>query len=748
MITVGAAYMSVPDAPIKEIMKDMIEMCRGVQHPIRGLFLRYYLSQTARDHLPTGNSEGPEGNLQDSIQFIVTNFIEMNKLWVRLQHQGHSREREKRTKERKELQILVGSNLVRLSQLEGIDKEYYRSTILPAILEQIVQCRDVIAQEYLLDVVSQVFPDEFHLYTLDLFLNAISNLHPQTSVKKVVLALVNRLADYAARESENEDITTKLKKAVIEEPKDQSEDKETEDKEKEEGEKEEEEEKIEIVRGVPTNINLFEIFWSFLQKLLETRPDLPFQDTTALLFGIARLSLNCYPDQVDRIDKILAFILEKVEQLNDTPEAHSAETTNNILELLKLLIQSFPNVLTVLTLKSFIPLLVSQPSKTQQAVASSVANDVLKGGNKISTIEEVEGIFGLVRIVIRQGLDTQKPGVSVGADTLSGLMGDASEAIEDDKEISDAVMADQSNLAKIVHLIYNKDTATHFELLSAARKALSAAGPFIRFTYPALVTGALRLARRIKARESIDTEWNEKVNNTFTFVQQVVNEIYRVGAADKALRLYVNSASVADQCGAEEAAYEYFAQAFTIYEEAISDSRAQYQAILLIAGTLQSSRNFSPDSYDTLVSKCALYGSKLLKKPDQCRAVYLASHLWWAVEIPALGEQEETTEFYRDGNRVLECLQRSLRVADACMDAAVSVELFVEILNRYLYFFDRGNEKVTVKYITGLIDLIQRNLKSLTEGNLSDSPRKHFERTLEYINDQKEHDERFQKIVW
>lgn len=39
MITVGTVYMSVPDAPVKEIMKDMIEMCRGVQYPIRGLFL-------------------------------------------------------------------------------------------------------------------------------------------------------------------------------------------------------------------------------------------------------------------------------------------------------------------------------------------------------------------------------------------------------------------------------------------------------------------------------------------------------------------------------------------------------------------------------------------------------------------------------------------------------------------------------------------------------------------------------------
>src|SRR5689334_17718099 len=50
MITVGTVYMGVEDAPVKEIMKDMMEMSRGVQHPIRGLFLRYYLMGQARDY--------------------------------------------------------------------------------------------------------------------------------------------------------------------------------------------------------------------------------------------------------------------------------------------------------------------------------------------------------------------------------------------------------------------------------------------------------------------------------------------------------------------------------------------------------------------------------------------------------------------------------------------------------------------------------------------------------------------------
>ena len=118
-----------------------------------------YISIVVQLFVPIVDSmRRPKGNLQDSMNFVLTNFIEMNKLWVRLQHQGHSRDREKREMERKELRILVGTNLVRLSQLEGVDLEMYQKQILPSVLQQIVVCKDVIAQEYLMEVVIQVRP--------------------------------------------------------------------------------------------------------------------------------------------------------------------------------------------------------------------------------------------------------------------------------------------------------------------------------------------------------------------------------------------------------------------------------------------------------------------------------------------------------------------------------------------------------------------------------------------------------------
>lgn len=52
LITVGSVYIKSQEAPAKDILKDLVEMSRGVQQPIRGLFLRSYLSQISRDKLP------------------------------------------------------------------------------------------------------------------------------------------------------------------------------------------------------------------------------------------------------------------------------------------------------------------------------------------------------------------------------------------------------------------------------------------------------------------------------------------------------------------------------------------------------------------------------------------------------------------------------------------------------------------------------------------------------------------------
>ena len=58
LVTVGIVYIKANEGSRRDILKDMVEMCRGVQHPLRGLFLRNYLLQCTRNYLPDSITDG------------------------------------------------------------------------------------------------------------------------------------------------------------------------------------------------------------------------------------------------------------------------------------------------------------------------------------------------------------------------------------------------------------------------------------------------------------------------------------------------------------------------------------------------------------------------------------------------------------------------------------------------------------------------------------------------------------------
>jgi vacuolar protein sorting-associated protein 35 len=124
-----------------------------------------------------------------------------------------------------------------------------------------------------------------------------------------------------------------------------------------------------------------------------------------------------------------------------------------------------------------------------------------------------------------------------------------------------------------------------------------------------------------------------------------------VDAPTIALRLFLLAAQITDECGFEDLAYDLYVQAFTVYEESISESRAQLQAVTLIIGTLQGAKVFGSDNFDTLITKAALHGAKLLKKPHQSIAVNIASHLWWQETLSEEVESRKDSVDKVDGEK-------------------------------------------------------------------------------------------------
>jgi vacuolar protein sorting-associated protein 35 len=151
-----------------------------------------------------------------------------------------------------------------------------------------------------------VFTDEFHLHTLGPFLSATAQLQAKVNIKQIVIALIDRLAAYAAREAENEDaeeakrqeeaaarrLAERVKarrerarangsvssvgefktEAAWGEPTSlvpTEEKRGSADDENVEKGKEKESETVRKFRGVPENVKLFEVFWEQVVDLIK-----------------------------------------------------------------------------------------------------------------------------------------------------------------------------------------------------------------------------------------------------------------------------------------------------------------------------------------------------------------------------------------------------------------------------------------------------------------------------------------------
>uniref|UniRef100_A0A2N9FFF9 Vacuolar protein sorting-associated protein 35 n=1 Tax=Fagus sylvatica TaxID=28930 RepID=A0A2N9FFF9_FAGSY len=650
LCTVGSVYMKSKEAPAKDVLKDLVEMCRGVQHPIRGLFLRSYLAQVSRDKLPDIGSEyeGDADSVIDAVEFVLQNFTEMNKLWVRLQHQGPGRLREKLEKERSELRDLVGKNLHVLGQIEGVELGMYKEAVLPRVLEQ-------------------VFPDEYHLQTLETLLGACPQLQPTVDVKTVLSQLMDRLSNYAASST---DVLPEF-----------------------------------------LQVEAFAKLSSAIGRVIEAQVDMPIVGAITLYVSLLTFTLRVHPDRLDYVDQVLGACVKK---LSSKPKLEDHRAKKQVVALLSAPLEKYKDVVMALTLSNYPRVMDHLDDETNKVMAMVIIQSIMKNYTCITAADQVEVLFELIKGLIKD-LD------GTAADEL------------DEEDFNE----EQNSVARLIHMLYNHDPEEMLKIICTVKKNIMNGGPKrLPFTVPPLIFSALRLIRRLQGQDGdvVGEEVPATPKKIFQILNQIIECLCAVPSPELALRLYLQCAEAANDCSLEPVAYEFFTQAFVLYEEEIADSKAQVTAIHLITGTLQRLNVFGVENRDTLTHKATGYSAKLLKKPDQCRAVYACSHLFWVDDQDGI----------KDGERVLLCLKRALRIANAAQQMANvtrgnsgPVTLFVEILNKYLYFFEKGNPQITSAAIQSLIELITTEMQSesIAPNAASDA---FFASTMRYIQFQKQ----------
>ncbi len=470
----------------------------------------------------------------------------------------------RREQERNDLSVLVGTNIVRLSELEGVDIDMYNSKVLPKILETIVESQDVISQFYLMDCVIQRFPDDYHLNTLATYLEACTKLTTGVDVKELLISMMNRLSSYAASAGTEGTV-------------------------------------------IPSNVKAFKLFNQYIAQILENRPDLTIPNILSLQVALLEFTVKFYGANLQYVDHVLDISAGVLNRMLGPSAEHKVES--DAVKFVTELLTQPQQVLSidVLKLSNYTNLMAYLRFDSRKLVAIQLLKAIIDKKSVLGSSEVVEQLCNFI----------------------SPLIMDEDDTPEESQVNADEFEAEQNLVCRMVHLIQSSDNDELFKCYLKARSYFGQGGSRrIRVTLTPLIFRALQLATLVTKQDLAgERKCAVDAKKIFRFVHDSVTVLAQK-FQNQAMRLFLQAALVADSCNVEAIAYEFFSQAYALYE-LIADSKEQVAAINIIISTLYRCTHLGDHNYLNLCIKATGHSGKLVELTDQCRMKYQCAHLFW-----------------------------------------------------------------------------------------------------------------------
>jgi len=357
LFTEAAAFIKAGHAKASAVMRDLIEMARGVQHPTRALFLRHFLLHILKDVLPDINhTEG--GSIEDTLTFILENFKQMNVLWVRLEFSLDTKTSEERKLQRSQLKQLVGSNIQRIAAIRGLDVAHYKEIILPFIVEQINACHESLAQHYIIEIVTQVFPAEFHIETLDVLFSVLQHLEDDVSTLSLVTAIIKRLQAFCASDKSA----------------------------------------IQTVRLVAVQI----------YNLLHAGQAFVLEDTLEMLSNLLNFTLEADAHNFDNVNSILRLVENHIEGIYGNNRLDSVQVSRKLRYFLVTPLREMQDASMIFDLE-FFPILVNRMRyNDRKLIALEVCKGFARTEALIDTADKLRLFFSIQQVLLKKPTDFEE----------------------------------------------------------------------------------------------------------------------------------------------------------------------------------------------------------------------------------------------------------------------------------------------------------------------------------------------------
>ena len=708
MISAGALVMENEPKSAEEIIFDLLGMIKGVQNPIRGLFVRYYLLKRIKDKLPDKDNVYIEegGKIEDTLKFLIQNMDEMNRLWIRLSSDVMGNEKILRDKERTELKILVGESINRLSSLDGLTIELYEKEVLPKLIQIILESNDVLSQQYLMECIIHAFSDSYNIKCIESILNTLSSLTPGVDIKGLFISLMEKLAKFITDNS-GEDATEEDKKLTSA-----------------------------AMNVYPVLLQYFDRLQKETCMLGDNMDVLKLLDLNA---AFMKFSIKCTDiDVLSSINHILTSTLECFRQL---ARRLSSDGNKKLSKLLAIPLESNHSLFEMTDFDGLILFLdYSLRKNLALKIIQSLYKDQSK--EKLDSVDKIQKLLKLIRPLIT----------------------DVEDALEEDYMTFES---EQNEVSKMIFVVKSQDPEIIYEIYGELKNVFVEGGSNRRkITLPTLASCIIQFCHKLSlaydnknglvseeikknpySNEIINLIDVSKIDSDETFyklmlnIYKLLNEIISIISQENpenALKLYLASAAQvntiqSDRSNYEEACASFMNAAMNIYQEGKYDQNIKYSLLSQVVGYLLNFTILSNENVENILKILIESGTKMAKRGDQFNSMLSIGQIYYSV--------------LKDGNKVNDCIDKARKYADFAMANPQNLTLFIELLNKFLYFVENGDEIISIKpeQIDDIIELIKNHIQTIKNEVSVDSSflpdiEKYFNNTIEIIKRRKNED--------
>jgi vacuolar protein sorting-associated protein 35 len=717
MITAGSIYIERVPRSTRIIIYDILGLVKAVQNPIKGLFLRNYLLKMLKDKLPDKDNvylrEG--ASFEDSIKFIIENMEEMNRLWIRLSGGVHGPEKAKRDKEREELKVLIGESMTKLSSLENLNLEIYEEIVLPKLLNIILNSKDQLSQQYLMECIIHAFPDSYNVKCIESLLEATSNLEEAVDIGIIFVSLMQKLGNYFGRFNKS----------------DENENENGNDKQ---------------IFETAQNIYpaLLKNFKGYMNQNLNNKEINTVEDLNKifnLISSFIKFSIQCAPKEQKfaSINNIFALTLELANRYKNNM------TEDNLNKISALLIEPLTNGMNIFRMNDFIPLMNFLNIKSRKNIGIKLIETLINNANEGKTnLEKLDSLDSLDKI-----LKYIKP-----------LLTNSKDSIQEEDYVYEA---EQSVVCKLIYIIRTNNIEIIYKILNDLKNIFSHGGPNRRkYTMPPLALRIIKFCHDITlcyenklglipekkkknkfVKEIIESLDISKIENDEIFYKLISNiykllkealDIISQEQPELGFKLYLNAASQANSINCNKEKFQklcinFIKTAMSIYDEGRYDLTHKYEMLIQISSLLLTI-NIKNEDVEEIINQLIKNSDNMKQREEQCKSMLILSQIYFSI--------------FKDSKKVIECLNKARRYADFAMTNPPNLILFVEYLNKILFFIEQDIKIVEIKQeeINDLIELIKghiRTIKSITSDDISylNDIEIYFNNTLKSIENKK-----------